>query len=455
MSGGTVRRMRPRGGRPTDRPAGSVRISPPRLFALALAAMILVGGLLLMLPGMAEPALSVPEALFTATSAMTVTGLSIIDVGQRLTPAGQAVLLVLIQLGGLGLSVFAALTMITLGGRLGLGQRLVVNQHLGTTSIAEAVPLVRSIGLITLGMELAGTALLAIALPTDAHGLSLWWTALFHAVSAFNNAGFALPSTGLAAWSGDTAALGVVAALIVTGGLGFPVLVAVVSQSRWSLHTRVMVWGSAALILGGGLVLAALEWRSPQTLGDLPPTARMVEALFLSISTRTAGFSTVDVAALTAPTLLVVMVLMFIGAGPASTGGGIKLSTAMVLTAATAAYLRRNTEVTIGRRSLPPEAASQALSVALISLFAIVLLIFALLITTPGISLAGAAFEIVSAYATVGLSAGATAATDISGQAVLMLAMYLGRLGPLVLGFALITRTAARIGRPRADILMG
>lgn len=438
-----------------------IRLAPPHVLALSLAALSVAGMALLLLPGMTTEAAGVGwlEALFTAVSAVTVTGLAVADTGTAYTGFGQAVILVLIQVGGLGIMVFAALTIIAAGGRLGLGHRLNLGESLGVTAVGDVIDMALRISRMTLLIE-AGGAVLLTAWWTPRLGLAdALWFGVFHSVSAFNNAGFALWPESLTPFAGDVVTNGVVMALIVLGGIGFPVLHELASRApvrRWSPHARVMLWGSLALIALGWAAIALLEWGNPATLGALAdPGEKALAALFQSVTTRTAGFNTIDMGSLGTATAFVMMVLMFIGAGPTSTAGGIKVSTAVIMLAATTAFLRRRDEVVLADRSLPLDTVGRALAIAVVGVGTVAVGTFALVLAEPGADFLDACFEVVSAHATVGLSRGLTGEVGTAGRVVLIALMFAGRLGPLALGYALLTPRPTRIGHPRADLLTG
>ena len=432
-------------------------LPPPAVLALLYAGLIAVGTALLRLPAAATTPLSWGDALFTATSAVTVTGLTVVETG-GFTLWGQAVVLALIQLGGLGIMTFAVLVARMLGLPIGVPQRLYLREELHQTSIADVVALTRIVLRIVLIVEAAGTALLAPVFVPElgwAHGL---WYALFHAVSAFNNAGFALFDDSLQGRVADPWVNLVVPALVVTGGIGFGVLADVARRRRWrglALHTKLMLVGTAALLVGSTLGVAALEWRNPGTLGGLDGAgAKLQAAWFQAVTTRTAGFSTVEVAHLQDSTALMMMALMVVGGGSASTAGGIKVTTLLVVVLATAAFLRRRPAVQVFGRSLGSEAVTEVLAVTTTSALVVGLAVFLLTLAHAG-ALVDLAFEVTSAFGTVGLSRGTTGELEAAGRAVVVAVMFVGRLGPLTLGFLLATRDTSRIRYPRARVLLG
>lgn len=434
-----------------------VAIPPPAVLALFYAGLIGFGAALLMLPGVAAARLSWPDALFTAASAVTVTGLAVVDTG-AFPPAGQAVILALIQLGGLGLMTVAALVLSMVGRPLGLPQRVFLREDLDQTSIAELLRLVRVIAQVVVLCELAGTAALAtVFVPELDWGPGLW-AALFHAVSAFNNAGFALFPDSLSRWVADPVINLVVPALFIIGGLGFVVLQEVWQERSWarlSVHSKLTLAGTVALLAWSWAAFAALEWTNPLTLGGLDGwPARLVASWFQGATTRTAGFSTVDIGDIHDSTALLLMTLMLIGGGSTSTAGGIKVTTFIVLLLATAAFFRRRGAPHAFGRSLGADEVLKVLALVTVSLLVVMLALFAVSVSHDGKFLA-LAFEVVSAFGTVGLSRGATAELDAVGRAVIILLMFIGRVGPLTLGFVLATSLQPRIRYPSGRVFLG
>lgn len=435
-----------------------IAIPPPAVLALLYGALIGVGALLLKLPVATHVAIDWSEALFTATSAITVTGLIVVDTGSRFTLFGQAVVMLLIQLGGLGLMTFAVLVLTMLGRPIGLAQHVFLREDLNQTSIADLLRLVGVILRVVLLCELVGTLLLAAAfIPEFGVGAGLWH-ALFHAISAFNNAGFALFPDNLMGWASSPVINLVVPALFITGGIGYSVLADVHHVRRWhrlSLHSKLMLTGTAALLVGSLLGFAVLEWTNPRTLGQFESVApKLMASWFQAATTRTAGFNTVDTAALHDSTALMFMSLMVVGGGSTSTAGGIKVTTLIVLLLATVAFFKRRSTLHAFGRSLDHEDVLRVLALAVLSMLLIVIATFTVMISHDGEFL-DVCFEVTSAFGTVGLSRGATGELDGLGRAVIMLLMFVGRIGPLTLGFFLATRTPPRVRYPSGQVFLG
>lgn len=431
---------------------------PTAVLALLFAGLIAIGTVLLMLPFATTRPLRWMDALFTAASAVTVTGLSVVDTGSHLSRAGQAVLLVLVQLGGLGMMTFTVMVLALLGQRLGIRQQMLLKEDLNQTSLGDLLRLVRTIAAVVAITEIAGAALLAARFVPQAgwsEGLRL---AVFYSVSAFNQAGFSLFPDNLIRWAADPLINLVLGALIIIGGLGFSVLDEIRRRRglrHLSLHSNLTLVGTAVLLAGAFVAFAALEWRNPATLGRLPDAGqRLLASFFQAVTPRSAGFNTLDTAALTDATTLLLMVLMFIGGGSTSTAGGIKVSSFMVLVIATLAFLRGATSATAFGRTISAGDILKVLALASVGLFVVILGAFVLMLTQsrPFLDLL---FETVSAFGTVGLSRDTTAALDDVGRAVIIAVMFVGRIGPLALGLALARTTARAVRYPDGRVYLG
>ena len=432
------------------------RWSPARLIVVSFASTIAVGTLLLRTPvASSGVALGWLEALFTATSATCVTGLIVVDTGRDLSMFGQVVVLALIQLGGLGIMSFSTLGLIAMGKRLRLHHRMVVASTLGTPGGLTIGSLLRHVIGISLAFELIGALLLAWRWPAETVGEALA-AGLFHSISAFNNAGFSTRADSLIGFQGDGVVNSVVMVLIVCGGLGFPVLAEISAWARGSdkarsftLHTKVALSVSAALIGGGALLIFLLEARG--TLAHLALPQQLMASLFQAVTSRTAGFNTLPVGSLHAATLFVVLLLMFVGGSPGSTAGGVKTTSVGVLLAFVRARARGRESVDMFRRSVSPEDVRRAVAVVAAAVALLILAIFGLLVTEhvrgPA-ELAGSmadesalahevVFEAVSALGTVGLSTGLTRSLTSPGRLIIILLMFVGRIGPLTIAMAL------------------
>ncbi|WP_110687807.1 TrkH family potassium uptake protein [Salinicola aestuarinus] len=441
-------------------PHGSViRLSPPELLLIGFSLLCALGALALWLPGSATRPLAWHEALFTATSAVTVTGLSVIDVGQDLTFVGQLVIMVLIQIGGLGFMTFAALTVLLLGVRLPLNQQNLVREALGEIAFSDVRHLVKLVMAFALIVESLGTLLMALQWIPEFGVKAGLWHALFHAVSAFNNAGFSTFANSLMAEVDDPLINITVSALFIVGGLGFMIVNDLYRRRRWSrlmMQTKVVLLATFWLNGVAMALLLALEWHNPDTLGGMAHMSdRLQAAWFQAVTPRTAGFNTLDTSALTDPTTLLTMLLMFIGAGSSSTASGIKITTFVVLLLTARAFYRSTEHPTAFGRAIPQETVIKAITVALAGVLLVFLALFGLTITERDEAFLDLAFETVSAFGTVGLSRGITSDLSLPGQLLLGITMLLGRVGPLSVGYFLATRQHRGVRYAKGEIQIG
>ncbi|WP_188973999.1 TrkH family potassium uptake protein [Deinococcus aerolatus] len=443
------------------------RLRPPQLIALTFALTILVGTALLLLPVSLEPGqrLSVIQALFMATSAVCVTGLGVVDVGTTFTPFGEVVMLLLIQVGGLGLITLGTLFALALRRRVGITDRIQVAQQVSALELGGVVRLVRTIVLSSVLVELAGTMLLAaVFVPQEGLGRGLYY-ALFHAVSAFNNAGFSLYATGLTGFVTNPLINVVIPLLIVLGGMGFLVQLNVLAhlrnrrRNRLNSNSKLSLTMMGALLLIGTVGFALLEWNNPATLGTLPLGERLLAAWFQGVTPRTAGFNTLDYSVMGYGTLFLTILLMFIGANPGSTGGGIKTTTFYVMMASAWGMVRGSSDTTLFRRRINTTTILRATTVGLLSLGLVNLgfLLLLLLNTNKDILFVQLFFETISAFATVGLSMNTTPLLNTGQEAVLIVLMFLGRIGPLTFAVAFSRPDSRTLVRYPAehDILIG
>jgi trk system potassium uptake protein TrkH len=428
------------------------RLRAEEVLPLSFLTLIAIGTLLLSLPAasVGRP-LGFVDALFTATSATTVTGLVVVDTGADLTLFGQLVVLALIQLGGLGIMTFSTFFTLLVAGRLSILGRELLEETLSQSPIHNLGSLVKWVVLLTLAFEAVGSLFLTVGLAPDVGWGQAWYYGIFHAISAFCNAGFSLFSTSFEAYQDNALINGILALLIIAGGLGFIVLFDLREawrrrrsrhQLRLSLHSKLVLTATGILIVVGAAAFAWLEWDN--SLRGQPLGTKVLASVFQSITTRTAGFNTVAVAPLTNPTLLILIFLMFIGASPASCGGGVKTSTFSVLIGLVRSrFLGRQDVVLYGRR-LPTNTVAKAISVAAFSILLVSIFVLALSISEmAGLSHEATrgkfleiVFETVSAFGTVGLSMGTTSDLTTAGRVLVALLMFLGRLGPLTIAVA-------------------
>lgn len=436
-------------------------LSPARYLAGGFAAMILAGTLLLSMPfATVDGRIGIIDALFTATSAVCVTGLVVVDTGTYFTAAGQLIIMFLILGGALGFMTTATLFFVLMGRRINLKDRLIIKEALNSDSIQGVVALILSIVKLSLVLILAGTVLLGLRfIPLFGWEEGLFF-ALFHAVSAFGNAGFDLIGgfRNLTPFVGDYLVSGTIVFLFIAGGLGYPVILELLQHkkpARLSLHSRLVLLISAALLLLGTAIVLIMEYANPQTLGGLGFGNKLFAAFFTAAAPRTAGFNVIPIDALTTPVLFFLLLLMFIGASPASTGGGVKTTTFALLLFTVRALIKGSDEVVLYHKHIPPSLILKALAVLFISMSLIFMMIFAVSIVEhkPFLDLT---FEVFSAFGTVGLSTGITPELGNTGRILLIITMFAGRIGPLTLLLALTRRfNPSGIKYPEERILIG
>ena len=439
------------------------RPSAARAIALAFAALIAAGAGLLKLPA-ANNGLSWEDALFLSVSAVTVTSLQSVDPATALTPLGQALLAGLVQVGGLGIMTVTTVAALLVGYRLGFRELLLLREELASPEAPRNVlRLAGQVALITALVELSGFLVLAGRFlllgygPAEALGY-----ATFNAIAAFCNAGFNVFEEGLSPFAGDWAVNLALVYLIVAGGLGFPVLANLYRYRRMrrlTLQSRLVLTTSALLVAAGALSVALLEWDNPQTLGGRPLHTRLLMSLLQGVTPRTAGYATVDYAEMRDPTLAIQTALMFVGTGPVSTGGGIKVTTLALLFLIVLAQVRGREEVsafgrTVGRTVISRSLALLSLAALLVGGSSVALMIL------EGVPFLPAVFEVTSAFGTVGLSLGPppglSSELGWSGKLLLELVMFAGRLGPVTVALAFSERSRPRrYGYPEEDIAIG
>lgn len=436
-----------------------LRLTPPKVLVLGFAGLILVGTLLLNTGWAAKT--GVPPgfltALFTATSAVCVTGLVVVDTGTYWSSFGQAVVLVLIQLGGLGIMTSATIFSILLGRHIGLKERLLIRESLSQVNVAGVVRLVRYVLLFTVFVEAFFAVALVLRLAKDySWPLNLWY-GVFHAVSAFNNAGFDLfgDFRSITGYVSDPVLNFGIALPIIIGGLGFSVITEITVTRKWrrfSLHAKLTLVTTAALLFAGFIAFLALEHAN--TLNGLSWPVKLMASFFQAVTPRTAGFNTVDIGALNPSTQLFLSILMFIGASPGSTGGGIKTTTfvLLVLTVWSLAAGREATEV-FGRR-IPLAQVLRAMGIFFLGVGWLSAILVVLLMTESHRFLP-LLFEGISAFGTVGLSTGITPELTPVGRVIIIMTMFVGRLGPLTVAFALAERRRAAFRHPEEQIIVG
>lgn len=435
----------------------TVSLSPPAVLTLGFIVLILVGAVLLLLPVATTTPISVLQALFTATSAVTVTGLVVVDTGTQFSLFGQVVIALLIQAGGLGFMTFAVVAAISLGAKIGLTQQKIAQEAMNQTSLAQVAQTAKAVLLYSLLIELVGITLLTLVWWNDLGFSTALYHSFFYTISAFNNAGFALSSASLMPYASDIAVNLIISGLFIIGGIGFTVMIDINKQRCWRLlstNTRIVLLATLIINLLAFCLIWLLEANNPATLANLPLKDQALAAWFQAVTPRTAGFNTLDYSQMTDASNVLTLLLMFIGGGSLSTASGIKVGTFVVLIMATYAFLRRRDDVSLLKRSVPAAQVLKALALALVSMSLIFISIFILtaLEKAPFLDIA---FEAVSALSTVGLSRGLTTNLSSSGQLVIIFLMIAGRLGPLTLAYFLATPRRRKIRYAETKIQVG
>ncbi len=432
------------------------RLHPAQVVVSGFALTILIGTMVLMLPNarVGPGGASFLEALFTATSAVCVTGLTVVDTAVYWTPFGQIVILVLIQIGGFGIMSFASVVGLLIARKLSLRSRITAATETKSVGLADVKGLVIGVVRISLAIEVTVAVLLALRFSLgygESVGRALW-LGIFHSVSSFNNAGFALFSDSLMGYATDAWIALPICAAIILGGLGFPVIVQLRRHLRaqvrhplrwsiraWTMNTRIVVAGTIVLLILGTVYITAVEWSNPNTFGPLDWPGKLLAGFFQAVQTRTAGFNSVDIGQLDSATLLGMDILMLIGGGPAGTAGGIKITTFAVLFFILWTEVRGQVAVNVFGKRLSRAVHREAITIVLLAVGVIIIATATLMLLTD-ISLDALLFETISAFSTVGLSTGITAGLPWEGQIILVLLMFVGRLGPITFASAIALR---------------
>lgn len=431
----------------------------PSLFLLAIA----IGTVLLSLPIATADGTraSVLTALFTATSAVAVTGLVVVDTGSYWSPFGQVAILLMFQIGGLGIMTAATLFGLIAGRGFGLHDRMATQVERGRLETGDALSVLKLVFAITIAVEAVVAAILALRMMTsyDMNAGTALWHGVFHSVSAFNNAGFSTHADSVMGYQSDPVILVPIMLAVILTALGFPVMQDLRDKrfawKRWSLHSKVTVYGTAALLALGLVAILAMEWSNAGTLGPMGVGSKLLNAAFHSVMPRTAGFNSVDVGAFHDQTLMVNYLLMFIGGGSAGTAGGIKVTTFIVLFAIVLSEVLGRRDAGLFDRRFGSEVERQALTVTVLAAS----LIFAAttyIASITSLALPEILFECISAFSTVGLSTGITADLPPSAQVVIVLLMFIGRVGTITVATALAVGRPTRPYRyPKENLIVG
>jgi trk system potassium uptake protein len=437
-------------------------MSPPRILVVGFALIILLGACLLSLPIAAAGGerLRFLDALFTATSATCVTGLVVVDTGTFFTTFGQIVIISLIQVGGLGFMTMATLIALALRRKITIKERLILQEAMNQGSMEGIVRLIRRVIVYSLLVEVSAAILLSIRFSVDLGIRKGIYFGIFHSISLFNNAGFDLFGEfhSLTDYVNDVVVNVIAVSLIVIGGIGFVVIADIVElkqKQKLSLHSKVVLATTAALILTGTFVIFVFEFTNPKTLGSLNAAGKVLASLFQSVASRTAGANTLDIAGLRQASQFFIILLMFVGASPGSTGGGIKTTTFATIIGAVIAMIRGKEEIVFFNYRVGQERIYKAITLSLFAI-ALVIAVTMLLSATEDVYFLTILFEATSAFSTTGLSMGLTPHLSDFGKLVIALTMFAGRLGPITLAYALGPKKEKELFKhPEGKIIIG
>jgi trk system potassium uptake protein TrkH len=435
-----------------------LKASPPAILTSGYLVLIIFGTSILKLPLSTTRSVTWLETLFTSASAVTLTGLGVADIGTRYTVFGQTVIALLIQAGGLGFMTFSVLTVLSIGKRIGVRHQMLALEAFNETSLNKIREVARAVVYFALAVESIGFVLLALTWSGELGWRLALYHAFFYTVSAFNNAGLVLSADNLMPYASDVPVNLIISSLFIIGGLGFVVLQDLwQTRRRWKRlqpYTKLILGATVIINLGAWLLVWLFERNNAATIANLPLAGQLTASWFQAVTPRTAGFNTLPIESLTDPTALLMIVLMFIGGGSMSTAGGIKLGTFVVIFMTTYAFLGRSDDVTMMRRSVQRNVVMKAFSVSVISMTLVIVGTLALS-ALEGAPLLDSLFEVVSALSTAGLSRGLTGELSTAGRCLIMILMFVGRLGPLTAAYVIATPKKRRVRYPSVDIQVG
>lgn len=439
-----------------------IKLNPAQVLVLGFGTLILIGATLLNLPIASADGKSIGfvDALFTSASAVCVTGLVVVNTATHWSIFGKVVILILIQVGGLGLMTMATLVALVLGRKITLKERLIIQEEMNSTSLSGLVKLTKYVIISTVTIEGIGALLLSLRfIPTYGVVKGIWFS-VFHAISAFCNAGFDLTGESMIPFVDDILVNITVMSLVIIGGLGYFVYIDITQNKRFkrfSLHTKLVLIISGALLLLGFLVIFILEYNNPETLGKLSFKGKVLASAFQSMTPRTAGFNSVDTGKLTDSVAFLTIIFMIIGGSPSSTAGGVKTTTVGLLILAVISVVKGDQDIEIYRKRVPHDIAYRALAITGVALV-IVIGVAMVLSITENTSFLDVLFETASAFGTVGLSRGLTPNLSIIGRLIITFTMFAGRVGPLTMVFAFAKKQREKKGTyryPEERILVG
>ncbi len=441
-------------------------LKPAQIMVLSFSGVILLGALILMLPISSQSREVTPflDTLFTATSAVCVTGLVVVDTGTYWSVFGKTIILILIQIGGIGFMTMTTSLAIIMGKKIGLRNRMIMQEALNQFSLSGVIRLTKYVIMITFFVELMGALLLSIRFIPDFGLKNGIYYSIFHAVSAFCNAGFDIMGgfKSLTDYATDPLVSMVVATLIIFGGLGFAVIADLTRFKgirKMSLHSKLVLLVTISLIVFGFFSILLLEYNNPKTMGSFTWGEKFVASFFASVTPRTAGYNTLDLNGLTMPTRFITMILMFIGGSPGSTAGGLKTTTFGIMILYLIGIFKGSDEINFANRRISKDVANRTVAVIMISVILVVSMTFLLAVFQPDMGLESLMFESLSAFGTVGLSLGITPYLSVMGKIILTIMMFFGRLGPLTIIVAMNNK-ANKTGKdllryPEGKIIVG
>jgi len=427
-------------------PRPRTRGGPPLVLIYGFVALIALGTILLIMPVSSKTGqtTSFVDALFTATSAVCVTGLVVVDTADYWSRFGQVVILVLMQLGGFGFMTSATLFLLALGRRIGLRERLVIRESMGLAQLGGLVSIIIKMAIFTILVEVIGAVIFYFRFATEMPPGASAWHAIFHAISAFNNAGFDVFGgfNSISGYQRDPLMVMVTAVLIILGGISFLVIVDIIRKrriNRLSLDSKIVLYTTGALLILGTIIILVIEFADPDTLGALTTPQKWLNAFFQSVTARTAGFSTISMRNVADYALFFTMLLMFVGGASGSTAGGIKVNNFGMITATIWSAVRGKEHGGVFGREFNTQQVHRALAVVMLSLAFVSVVVF-LLTVTEDFKFIDLLFETISAFGTVGLTTGIIPGLSIAGRFIITATMFMGRLGPLTLVLALVQR---------------
>lgn len=433
-------------------------LKPSQFIIIGFLILIFIGTILLALPisSSTGKSIGIINALFTSTSAVCVTGLVVMNTGSDFSLIGQLIIMLLIQIGGLGFMTYGAFIALLLGEKIGEKKRKLIKVSTKALPSQSLKKLIVSIFILTILLESLATIILTIRWNNDMGFWNAFYHALFHTISAYNNAGFVLWSNSLSNYVGDPVVNVIISSLFIITGLGFTVLLDIYNNRKWkalTLHSKLVISMSSILIIVGFIVILAIESVNVLTLEALPTVDRLWAAFFQSATTRTAGFNTINIGDMMIPSLLIIILFMFIGASTGGTGGGIKTNTFFILIIYLWSRIRRRKSIEVFERKVSIKIINRALTVIVLSLGVIVVVTLLLTLTehSNNTSFFVILFEATSAFGTVGLSMGLTPDLSAWGKIIITITMFIGRLGPLTLAYALSQKGGHKTKQTRSS----